>query len=630
MNYLVLDCETSTIKKGSPFHSDNRLAVVAIRTRGATSVNSIEYDGNPYGCRLREIQGAIDSCEIIVGFNWKFDGHWLRRYGIKWEHKRIWDCAVYEFLEDAQRTAMPSLKNTLDKYSLGEKETGIEQFWDAGIDTFLVPRDVLWRRAASDAEQTGKLFERQWAHYEKQSKAFKNLFKLEMKDLVALSEMEWNGQLFNSEEARRLGKEAEKALEGFNETLNQFSNGVPVNWNSFNQRSAVLFGGVIKWEERYIDGVVKTGAHAGTPRSRVRHLERKFEPLVDGPERHKLANGTAYSTDESVLRSLKVSGAARTVVDALLQRSELEKLRGTYYEGFSKLLEEFKWIDNVIHGQFHQFVAVTGRLSSSTPNLQNIPGMVKRLFVSRPGHTTVQVDFKTLEWVIALFLSRDPIGIQEWMDHLNGKQMDVHSLNQADLSLPDRLIAKIFLFRLIYGGTEWSYANDPNFNWISENPKFWKKKIDSFYAKYKELNAWHSSLVEETIRTGGYTLPTGRMYRYTPTNHFKRGLEWPRTQILNYPVQGFAAEIVKIARVLVFKRLKEQYPTVLYISSVHDSLVMDVPNDQVNTVMEMLKVVCTTKTQEAFEELFGVPFDLPLKVDISYGPNQKDLTEHVN
>jgi len=627
MKYLVLDCETSTIKKGSPFHPDNRLAVVSLYTGGVPSVISIEYDGLPYAGALAEIQSSIESCEILVGFNWKFDGHWLRRYGIKWEHKRIWDCAVYEFLEDAQRTPMPSLEGTLNKYSLGEKETGIEQFWDAGIDTFLVPRDVLWRRASSDTEHTARLFLSQLQNYQKSSPQFRSLFKLEMKDLVALSEMEWNGQLYNAEEARRLEGEAAKALEGFNDILAQFANGVPVNWNSFNQRSAVLFGGTIKWEERYIDGVIKTGPNTGSPRHRIKHLEQQFEPLVPGPERHKLANGVSYSTDEKVLRSLKTRGPAKLVVDSLLGRAEIETIRSKYYEGFQTLLEEFKWTDNIIHGQFHQFVAITGRLSSSTPNLQNIPGLVKTLFISRPGYTTVQVDFKTLEWVIALFLSRDPVGIQEWLDYLAGKRKDVHTLNQEDLDLPDRVIAKIFLFRLIYGGTEWSYAYDPDFNWISESTKYWKKRIDAFYEKYTTLSQWHTSLIEQAVWTGGYVLPTGRLYRYTPVQHPKRGLEWPRTQILNYPVQGLAAEIVKIARILVYRWLRNQWPGVLYISSVHDSLVFDVPNADLKTVLALVGQICTVETTKVFEELFGVPFDLPLKVDISYGLNQKEMKE---
>ena len=99
----------------------------------------------------------------------------------------------------------------------------------------------------------------------------------------------------------------------------------------------------------------------------------------------------------------------------------------------------------------------------------------------------LQADAKQLEWIGATYLSQDPVAIDEiW------KEVDQHSDNQQRFGLPSRLIAKTFVFRLIYGGSAYSYANDPNFKDIG-NEEFWQSVIDQFYSKYKNLNPGHIS-----------------------------------------------------------------------------------------------------------------------------------------
>lgn len=233
----------------------------------------------------------------------------------------------------------------------------------------------------------------------------------------------------------------------------------------------------------------------------------------------------------------------------------------------------------------------------------------------------VNCDLKNIEWVVALHLCQDPTGIEEWLGGL-----DMHTLNQETFGFPNRTIAKIFLFRLIYGGSCWSYALDPDYNWISKSPKFWQKKIDAFYGKYKYLGRWHDELVRTVSLEGGLIMPTGRMYEFEPEH--KRG-EWalPRTKILNYPVQGFASDLVKIARVLVRRGLIAKSFTGLFTASVHDSLVIDTPEKEVDKVCEFLYNICTVEIVDAYKRFFKKEFDLPIRCEIGYGPNQKDLAE---
>lgn len=239
----------------------------------------------------------------------------------------------------------------------------------------------------------------------------------------------------------------------------------------------------------------------------------------------------------------------------------------------------------------------------------------------------VAADYKAVEWQAALELCRDKVGIEEWNGWSRGKP-DMHNFNQQKFNLPDRRIAKIFLFRLIYGGTEWSYAKDPDYNWISDSPKYWRDMIDGFYEKYSGLYRWHGDLVRTVTTKGMLSIPTGRSYYFTPSR--KRGeLVWPRTQILNYPVQGFASEWVKVGRVVLLRMLRERLPEALFISSVHDSLVLDVREQDVGRALQLLYDVVHTYTATVFSRLYGYTFAMPIRGEVFYGPNQKDLKEWI-
>jgi DNA polymerase I-like protein with 3'-5' exonuclease and polymerase domains len=187
-----------------------------------------------------------------------------------------------------------------------------------------------------------------------------------------------------------------------------------------------------------------------------------------------------------------------------------------------------------------------------------------------------------------------------------------------------RLIAKKFVFRLIYGGSAYAYANDADFKDVATDDKFWQTVIDKFYRKYEGIAEWHSDLMLKAMQHGCVTIPTGRVFTFTPVQ--KRGkMEWPRTQILNYPVQGFGADLMILARIEVNKRLKN-VPSVLPVCTVHDSVVYDVP-----VGMEALTASAMfdawRSLPDAFGRAFGVPFDLPTKVEVSVGPNWKEMKE---
>lgn len=219
------------------------------------------------------------------------------------------------------------------------------------------------------------------------------------------------------------------------------------------------------------------------------------------------------------------------------------------------------------------------------------------------------------EWVVGAYLSQDKVAYQEIVD-----QVDQHSLNQKAFNLPTRLIAKTFVFRLMYGGSAYSYANDPDFASVSRSEKFWQKVIDAFYEKYQGLAQWHTSIVQQVTLTGQLVMPTGRIYKFT--HDPKRG--WPETTIKNWPVQGLGADLMSIARVSFFKRFKNADINGKLVNTVHDSIVVDIHPDEVQRCIRLFDAVFSDIPSN-FRKLFGVEFNLPLRCECGVGFNMKQL-----
>ena len=233
----------------------------------------------------------------------------------------------------------------------------------------------------------------------------------------------------------------------------------------------------------------------------------------------------------------------------------------------------------------------------------------------------VNVDAKALEVLCAAYLSSDKILCQEIIDGV-----DIHSVNQEAFNLPDRLIAKKLQFRILYGGTEYSFAQDPEFTCVSSSQVYWKKAIDKFYEKYSGLAKWHTNLIATASSTGKIVMPTGRFYKFTGERR-NGDIVWPRTQILNYPVQGFGADLMTLARVSFFRRFKEAKIKGELISTIHDSIVVDVPNEEVEKVCIMFEDVFADIPKN-FERIFGIPFHLPTKCEVEYGHDKFNLTKY--
>lgn len=449
------------------------------------------------------------------------------------------------------------------------------------------------------------------------------LYRIACADLLVLQDMEYNGIQYDKENGLKYANELQTKIDAITREFRALVNDDFVSISSGKHVSAVLYGGNIIEDVRVPVGYYKSGAKVGQVRYSIQKVGHSFPQLVVPPAKSETVNSRKrdnedkeYSVSEDTLSQLKHKKGVAKLISCVLEYRRLEKLRGTYLQGWADLLDEQGWKDNVIHGNLNQAVAVTGRLTSTSPNLQNVDPETKRYLTTRKG-LIVNVDVKGLEVVTAGFLSQDKVLYKELNEGL-----DIHADNQAKFGLPSRLVAKVFKFRLLYGGQYFSL--DPDFIPVSSNQKYWDKVIEKYYEKYTGIGAWHRKIVAEVIRTGKLTSPSGRMYTWELQGANIKKIE---REVKNYPVQGFGADIVMCARVSLFKRWLEAGIKGMLINTVHDSIVMDIEEQELGRVVELVRGVFKDLPGQ-LSRIFNINFDLDVKVEILFGKNQFDMEEY--
>lgn len=367
---LALDTEATIHNKGNPYDSRNKLVCFSLADESGYSAHKW------IGPTKAGLQNRIEEASLIVGFNFKYDWHWLAKKGISID-KPIWDVQLAEFILSKQTNRFPSLNQTCERYGIPTKlDVVATEYWAKGIQTDEIPWDILREYSAHDAFITLKCY---YAQYELMTPAERLLCKMQCLDLGVLREMEANGLPFDEDLCVQRSKETDEQIEKLRKELAAVYPNVPINFASNDHLSAFLYGGVVREEVKEHVGFFKTGDRAGQPKYRngvVEHvLPRLYTPLK-GTE---LLKEGMFATDEATLKKLK---GKKQIIELLLELSKLEKRNGTYYKGLVKLREDMHWPKGKLHGQFNQCVAATGRLSCSKPNLQNFDSSLQDIFVS--------------------------------------------------------------------------------------------------------------------------------------------------------------------------------------------------------------------------------------------------------
>ena len=296
---------------------------------------------------------------------------------------------------------------------------------------------------------------------------------------------------------------------------------------------------------------------------------------------------TGWSTNADVLDKLR---GKHPIVDEVLEYRMLTKLKSTYADGLLKVIEA----DGRIHTNFQMTVTATGRLSSTEPNLQNIPirkelgAQIRRMFVASPGHVLVDADYSQIELRLLAHISDDKT-MQEAF--LSGE--DIHRVTASqvfDTPLEEvtpllRSRAKAVNFGIVYGISAFSLAQD-----IGVWPNEAKAYIEAYLAKYHGVRQYMKRIVEQAKADGYVSTLYGRR-RELPelkSSNFNMRSFGERVA-LNMPIQGTAADIIKLAMVRVYKRLRDEKLTARLILQVHDELIVECPESEAERVCDILK-----------------------------------------
>jgi len=364
---------------------------------------SIEYDQEPYGQSLSQVQSVLERPSVLVGFNIKFDLAWVRRYlpNINLSGN-VFDCQLAYFLLNQQKTPYPSLNDVCSAYGFPSKIGTVSKYWESGMDTTDIPKEELIDYLKQDLILTEKVYLKLKEELEKRPKLYK-LFRLQCKDLLVLQEMEQNGLQYDLDLSKEKSYHISQEMSRLDNELRIRYPFEFINWNSPAHVSRVLYGGSIEYSEKVREEgkkrarkvtrqvvfkrLVRPRPEFESPRTRNISPEELAIVNIRRRKQGKKPIERLYSSDKKILQKILqrkgISKKATRIIQILLERSKLEKLESTYYGGLRTLLEEKDWPDGMIHGNFNQTVASTGRLSSSSPNLQNFAEPVKELIKSR-------------------------------------------------------------------------------------------------------------------------------------------------------------------------------------------------------------------------------------------------------
>ncbi|HSJ34021.1 MAG TPA: DNA polymerase I [Acidimicrobiia bacterium] len=331
------------------------------------------------------------------------------------------------------------------------------------------------------------------------------------------------------------------------------------------------------------------------------------------PVQKKTSTGKP-STDASVLEKLE-----HPIVEALLRYRELEKLRSTYVDGYLPLVTP----EGRIHTRFNQMAATTGRLSSDRPNLQNIPvrsetgRTIRRAFIPRPDWTFLVADYSQIELRVLAHMSGDP-GL---LEAFNSTDSDIHTATAArvwgvpleEVQPEMRRRAKMINFGLLYGMEAFGLASRLG---ISREEA--AHHIEAYFEQFPDVKEFMQGVVVQA-RNQGYTTTLFGRRRYLPelkSDNF-RIRQMGERMALNAPVQGTAADIIKLAMVELDAALVDREMESSLLLQIHDELVLEAPPEE----LEDLKAL-TTEVMEGVCTL-----DVPLRVDLGTGPNLAEVKD---
>lgn len=627
---LIFDVETSKAPQHFPWAKDSYLSLLCaleITDEGKIKKHHWVFNHNsvalaPMKVMCGEIQQLIDKADVCIAHNAKFDLHWLKSISIV--ANKIWDTMVVEYLLNGQdNTKSNSLNETAKRYGLELKHDAVKEYWDSGINTANIPMETLREYCFQDCLITYKVYLEQQKR--KQGMSMDKLIKLSNYFVNCLEEIEWNGMKVDVPYLQKSKVEYKARLDELQVTLllfiqDFFKTDFEFNLSSNDHLSVILYGGCVqkavreKYQKTLKGGEVKDCERWGV-------LDIPFQGLGFKPnKKDECKKKGFYKTNKAVLATLNPKTKAQKYFLATIEElSRVEKIYTTYLEGMEKHIQQ----DSIIHPSFNQTFTVTGRLSSSQPNFQNLPRgktdeVAKRLFIPK-GHDRVILngDLSALEWCVGAELSQDQTMIQEIIDGT-----DIHTANSLSIFGTDafRQESKTISFRSLYGGSAYAFFMDSN---MPKKPlEEWEEIHRKFYAKYKSLGEWQKSNYKTVCEQGWYQSFTGRKYVF----HKENGT-YSFPAVCNYIVQGTATgDLVPFVMLLIRKEIRDKEVDANIICQVHDSIVCDVHKNHIDALAEIVWQNFRKLPQHILQ-YWKYNWRTPMTGEIEVGDNYKDLVK---
>ena len=522
---------------------------------------------------LEALKPFLESDEIPkIGHNLKYDRHILKNLGIDLKGKLL-DTMLFSYVNNSTIT-----RHNLDAVSkryLNINPTSYEDVAGKGakqIPFSEVSIEVASEYASEDADISLKLYEHIEPLVQKETKLAKLYSEIEGPLIYTLGDIERNGVLIDSEKLNQQSKELEAKILELEQKV-QKSAGEDFNLGSPKQLQEILY-------EKLGLPVIKK-----TP---------KGQP----------------STAESVLQELSMDFP---IVHDILSYRAISKLKSTYTDKLPKMVNSNT---GRVHTSYHQAVTATGRLSSSDPNLQNIPirseegRRIREAFIAPDGYKILAADYSQIELRIMAHLSRD----QGLMDAF-AKGQDIHqataaeifSLNIDEVTANQRRSAKAINFGLIYGMSAFGLSKQLQITRAEA-----QNYIEQYFDRYPQVKHYMDETKQSAKKMGYVETVFGRrlyLADIESSNYQRR--QYAERSAINAPMQGTAADLIKMAMILLHQKIREESFEAKIIMQVHDELVIEVNENQSDELSEI-----TTSVMSEISKL-----DVDLKVDADIGNN---------
>ncbi|MBQ0082316.1 MAG: DNA polymerase I [bacterium] len=520
--------------------------------------------------RFREVLGNGNIGKI--GHNIKYDIMIMMRYGVEIKGEIDDTMVAHYLLQPEMRHGMDYLAEVLMKYQTIHIEQLIGGKGKGQLNMRDVPVSKVAEYAAEDADVTLKMYNILMPQLDEYGvmPLYRNV---EMPLVSVLARMEMCGVLIDDFVLAQTGEQMNGELDDIEREIKKLA-GDSINISSPRQVGELLFDTL---------------------------------HLVDKPKKTKTGQ---YVTDEETLEQLR---NLHPVVGKILEYRGVKKLLSTYIEALPRLINPKT---GRVHTSFNQTVTATGRLSSSSPNLQNIPVRgeqgreIRKAFIPTDGWRFISADYSQVELRLMAHFSQDENLLKAFRD-----DKDVHSATAStlfgvgidDVTSDMRRRAKTINFGIIYGMSVFGMSERMSISRAEA-----KNFIDSYFANFSGVKRYMDDAIEKA-KANGYVETLLHRRRYLPDINSKNGnvRGFAERNAINAPIQGTAADIIKIAMVRIDERLRRENMRAEMILQVHDELNFNCPPDEV----ERLKVILREEMEGAYQ------LDVPLRVDIGEGDN---------